>query len=486
MNKRTKIVCTMGPACDDENILREMIKAGMNVARFNFSHGSYEEHHGRIERVKRIAEELDMPIGILLDTKGPEIRTGFLEGHAKVTLVAGSQVTVTAAETSEELQGTAEHFYLDHLELPREVHEGSTILIDDGLIGLTVDSVEGQDILCTVQNGGELGEKKGVNVPNAKLSLPSITEQDRSDILFGLEEGIDFIAASFIRDADGVREIRHLCCENGGEHVDIFPKIECALAVYHFDEILKVSDGIMVARGDLGVEVAPEVCPTIQKEIIAKCNAASKPVITATQMLDSMIRNPRPTRAEVTDVANAINDGTDAVMLSGESAAGKYPLEAVRMMANIALTTEATIPEHKPFDFDLIDPGRNRVNAAVGLSAVTTAFNVGAKAILTPTNSGRSARLVSNFRPVLPIQAATPNEWAMRKMTVYWGVEPKLSGHTVGSIAYVVNNAMVEAKESGIVNKDDLVVVTAGDPAIPVIVPGSQVSTNVVYVAQVL
>ena len=315
MNKRTKIVCTMGPACDDENILREMILSGMNVARFNFSHGSHEEHHERMERVKRISRELDIPVGILLDTKGPEIRTGFLEGHAKVTLVAGSQVTVTAAETSEELQGTAERFYLDHLELPREVHEGSTILIDDGLIGLTVDSVEGQDILCTVQNGGELGEKKGVNVPNAKLSLPSITEQDRSDILFGLEEGIDFIAASFIRDADGVREIRHLCRENGGEHVDIFPKIECALAVYHFDEILKVSDGITVARGDLGVEVAPEVCPTIQKEIIAKCNAASKPVITATQMLDSMIRNPRPTRAEVTDVANAINDGTDAVML---------------------------------------------------------------------------------------------------------------------------------------------------------------------------
>ena len=325
-------------------------------------------------------------------------------------LETGSKVVVTAAETSEELLGTSEHFYLDHLELPREVHEGGTILIDDGLIGLTVDKIDGQDIHCTVENGGALGEKKGVNVPNAHLSLPSMTEQDRADILFGLEEGIDFIAASFIRDAAGVKEIRELCRENGGEHVDIFPKIECALAVYNFDEILKVSDGIMVARGDLGVEVAPEVCPTIQKEIISKCNAACKPVITATQMLDSMIRNPRPTRAEVTDVANAIADGTDATMLSGESAAGKYPLEAVKMMAQIALTAEATIPEHKPFDFDAIDPGRNIVNAAVGLAAVTTAFNVGAKAILTPTNSGRSARLVSNFRPVLPIQAVTPNE----------------------------------------------------------------------------
>ncbi len=486
MNKRTKIVCTMGPACDDEATLREMILAGMNVARFNFSHGSHEEHHERMERVKRVSRELDIPVGILLDTKGPEIRTGFLAGHGKVTLEAGSTVVVTAAETSEERLGTAEHFYLDHLDLPREVHAGGTILIDDGLIGLTVERVDGQDIYCTVANGGELGEKKGVNVPNAKLSLPSITEQDRADILFGLEEGIDFIAASFVRSAEAVREIRELCCEHGGEHVDVFSKIECALAVYHFDEILKESDGIMVARGDLGVEVAPEVCPTIQKEIISKCNAACKPVITATQMLDSMIRNPRPTRAEVTDVANAINDGTDATMLSGETAAGKYPLEAVQMMANIALSTEATIPEHKPFDFDLIDPGRNIVNAAVGLAAVTTAFNVGAKAILTPTNSGRSARLVSNFRPVLPIHAATPNDWAMRKMTVYWGVEPLRSGHTVGSIAYVVNNAMAEAKDAGIVSKGDLVVVTAGDPAIPVVSRGRQTSTNVVYVSQVL
>ncbi len=485
MNKRTKIVCTMGPACDDENILREMILSGMNVARFNFSHGSHEEHHERMERVKRISRELDIPVGILLDTKGPEIRTGLLAGHGKVMLETDAEIVVTCAETCEEHLGDASHIYHDHLELPREVHVGGTILIDDGLIGLTVLSVDGQDIRCHVDNGGDLGERKGVNVPNVKLSLPSITERDREDILFGLEEGIDFVAASFIRTAEGVREIRELLRENGGEHVDIFPKIECALAVYNFDEILKAADGIMVARGDLGVEVAPEVCPTIQKEIIAKCNAACKPVITATQMLDSMIRSPRPTRAEVTDVANAIDDGTDATMLSGETAAGKYPLEAVRMMANIALTTEATIPAHRPFDFDAIDPGRNAVTAAVGLAAVTTAFNVGAKAILTPTNSGRSARLVSNFRPILPIQAATPNEWAQRKMTVYWGVEPRLSGRTVGSIAYVVDNSMGEAKETGIVEKGDLVVVTAGDPAISVITSDGRASTNVVYVSQV-
>ena len=486
MYKRTKIVCTMGPACDNDETLREMMKAGMNIARFNFSHGDYAEHHERIERVRRIAAELDMTIGILLDTKGPEVRTGLLKDHQKISVKAGDKIVVTAAPTSEDFLGDASHISLDYLDLPSEAEAGTRILIDDGIVELVVESVDGQDMHCIVKNDGEIGERKGVNLPNVEIGLPAITERDRADILFGLKEGIDYIAASFIRNGAAVREIRELCRENGGEHVGIFPKIECALGVQNFDEILKASDGIMVARGDLGIEISPELVPHLQKKMIKKCNAAYKPVITATQMLDSMIRNPRPTRAEVTDVANAINDGTDAVMLSGESAAGKYPLEAVRMMANIALTTEATIPEHKPFDFDLIDPGRNRVNAAVGLSAVTTAFNVGAKAILTPTNSGRSARLVSNFRPVLPIQAVTPNEWAVTKMTVYWGVEPKLSGHTVGSIAYVVNNAMVEAKESGIVNKDDLVVVTAGDPAIPVIVPGSQVSTNVVYVAQVL
>ena len=485
MSKRTKIVCTMGPACDDEETLRQMILAGMNVARFNFSHGSHEEHHVRMERVKKVARELGQPLGILLDTKGPEIRTGLLEDHAKVMLEEDARVVVTAAETSEERLGNAEHFYLDHLELPREVRAGSTILIDDGLIGLTVEEIDGQDMVCRVQNGGELGERKGVNVPNVHLSLPTLTEQDREDILFGIDEGIDFVAASFIRDAEGVREIRKLLDENRGTHIGVFPKIECALAVYNFDEILKVADGIMVARGDLGVEVAPEVCPVIQKEIIQKCNAACKPVITATQMLDSMIRNPRPTRAEVTDVSNAISDGTDATMLSGETAAGKYPVEAVKMMADIALIAEATMPEHKPFDFDSIDPGVNVINGAVGLAAVTTAFNVNAKAILTPTSTGRSARLVSNFRPVLPIQAVTPNDWAVRKMTVYWGVEPRLGGRNVRDISYIVHNAVAEAEESGMVKDGDIVVITGGDPGTSVVLPDSQVSTNVVYVAQV-
>ena len=485
MYKRTKIVCTMGPACDSDDTLRAMMEAGMNVARFNFSHGSYEEHAGRIARVRRIADELDMPIGILLDTKGPEIRTGLLEGHEKITVNAGDKIIVTAEPTSEDHLGNASHISLDYLELPREVEVGSKILIDDGLIGLVVDAIDGQDMHCTVENGGQIGERKGVNVPNVEIGLPAITDRDREDILFGLSEGIDYIAASFVRDGAAVREIRKLCDENGGEHVGIFPKIECALGVKNFDDILKASNGVMVARGDLGIEIPPQLVPHVQKTIISKCNAAYKPVITATQMLDSMIRNPRPTRAEVTDVSNAISDGTDATMLSGETAAGKYPVEAVKMMADIALIAEATMPEHKPFDFDSIDPGVNVINGAVGLAAVTTAFNVNAKAILTPTSTGRSARLVSNFRPVLPIQAVTPNDWAVRKMTVYWGVEPRLGGRNVRDISYIVHNAVAEAEESGMVKDGDIVVITGGDPGTSVVLPDSQVSTNVVYVAQV-
>ena len=464
--------------------MREMMKSGMNVARFNFSHGSYEEHHERMERVKRISRELGIPVGILLDTKGPEIRTGLLEGHAKVTLVAGSEVTVTAAETSEERLGTAEHFYLDHLALPQEVHIGGTILVDDGLIGLTVKRIEGQDIICTVENGGELGERKGVNVPNANLSLPTITERDRQDILFGLKEGIDFIAASFIRDAAGVREIRKLCDENGGEYVAVLPKIECATAVYHFDDILEAADGIMVARGDLGVEIAPEVCPTVQKEIISKCNKAYKPVITATQMLDSMIRNPRPTRAEVTDVANAIYDGTDAVMLSGETANGKYPVEAVKMMARVARETEVFLPEHGRLDLHVDDSGVSVINNAVGLAAVTTAMSVGANCILTPTTTGRSARLASNFRPNIPIYAVSRHPWAVRKMTILWGVTPYV-GDSEGSVNEVVMKAINEAKLRKQVNEGDICVITAGDPATSVTLEDRVTSTNVVYVAQV-
>ena len=464
MYKRTKIVCTMGPACDNDETLREMMKAGMNIARFNFSHGSYEEHHGRIERVRRIADELDMPIGILLDTKGPEIRTGLLEGHQKITVNAGDKIVVTAEPTQEDHLGNASHISLDYVDLPREVEAGSKILIDDGLIGLVVDSVDGQDMYCTVENGGEIGEHKGVNVPNVEIGLPAITERDREDILFGLKEGIDYIAASFIRDGAAVREIRKLCDENGGEHVGIFPKIECALGVKNFDDILKASNGVMVARGDLGIEIPPQLVPHVQKTIISKCNAAYKPVITATQMLDSMIRNPRPTRAEVADVANAIYDGTDAVMLSGETAAGEYPVEAVKMQASIAHETEKHIAAHGPLEVPANSHGTRVINNMVGLSAVNMATTIGAKAIVVPTTTGRTARLISHFHPHTPIVAFSRHQWAVQKMLMYWGVEPHLEAITQGTV-------------------DDTV--TVGDPKTSVTLADKITSTNVVYVAQV-
>ncbi len=485
MYKRTKIVCTMGPACDNDDTLREMILAGMNVARFNFSHGSYEEHRGRIERVKRIAAELDTPIGILLDTKGPEIRTGLLENHEKVSVHTGDKIVVTAQPTSEDFLGNASHISLDYLALPSEVEKGSKILIDDGLIELTVESVDGQDMHCVVENDGEIGEHKGINVPNVHIGLPAITERDREDILFGLNEGIDYIAASFIRNGDAVREIRKLCDENGGEHVGIFPKIECAMAIKNFDDILKASNGVMVARGDLGIEVPAELVPHFQKTIIAKCNAAYKPVITATQMLDSMIRNPRPTRAEVADVANAIYDGTDAVMLSGETAAGLYPVEAVKMQASIAHETEKHLAAHGPLQVPEGSTGTRVINNVVGLSAVNMATTTGARCIIVPTTTGRTARLISHFHPHTPVAAFSRHPWAVQKMIMYWGVEPHLAALTQDTVDNTVTKAIEAAKERGYVKEGDVTVVTVGDPKTSVSLADKITSTNVVYVAQV-
>ncbi len=485
MYKRTKIVCTMGPACDNDETIREMIEAGMNVARFNFSHGSYEEHQGRIERVRRIARELGRPVGILLDTKGPEVRTGLLEGHQKVTVNAGDKIVVTAQPTSEDWLGNASHISLDYLDLPSEAEAGSIILIDDGLVGLKVESIDGQDMHCVVMNNGVIGERKGVNIPNVDISLPAVTERDRADILFGLTQNIDYIAASFIRNGKAVDEIRDLCRLNGGEHVSIFPKIECALGVEKFDEILEASDGIMVARGDLGIEIAPELVPHVQKEIIAKCNAAYKPVITATQMLDSMQHNPRPTRAEVADVANAIYDGTDAVMLSGETAAGKYPVEAVKMQASIAAETEKYLPEHAPLKMPENAHGTRVINNVVGMSAVNMAATVGAKCITVPTTTGRTARLISHFRPKMPILAFSRHDWAVQQMIMYWGVEPHLAAITQGTVNGTIMKSIETAKELGFVQEGDLTVATAGDPRMSVQLDGKATSTNVAYVAQV-
>ena len=462
MYKRTKIVCTMGPACDNDETLREMMKAGMNVARFNFSHGSYEEHHGRIERVRRIAAELDMTIGILLDTKGPEVRTGLLKDHQKISVKAGDKIVVTAAPTSEDFLGDASHISLDYLDLPSEAEAGTRILIDDGIVELVVESVEGQDMHCVVKNDGEIGERKGVNLPNVEIGLPAITERDRQDILFGLKEGIDYIAASFIRNGAAVREIRELCRENGGEHVGIFPKIECALGVQNFDEILKASDGIMVARGDLGIEISPELVPHLQKKMIKKCNAAYKPVITATQMLDSMIRNPRPTRAEVSDVANAVFDGTSCVMLSGETASGKYPLEAVQTMVDTISAAEQATDYWGRFRRFEFKPGRD-VNDAITHASCQTAMDLEADAILTPTQRGHTARMISRFRPACPIVAFTTTERARRQLAISWGVKPLLAGY-VDSTDRLFSMCVQSALKEGAVESGQMVVITAGVP----------------------
>ncbi len=477
-NKRTKIVCTMGPATEDDAVLRKLIENGMNVARFNFSHGSHDYHRNNIDRVRRLAKEVGTTVAILLDTKGPEIRTGELVDHQKVTLTTGQTVAIT---TDDGVMGTSERFSLDYKALPSEVEKGSVILIDDGLLGFEVQSVEGNDMICTVTNGGELGEHKGVNVPNVDVSLPSVTDQDRADIMFGCELGIDAIAASFIRNGEAVEEIRQICLEMGETNVMVFPKIESAMGVQNFDDILEHSDGIMVARGDLGVEIPPAQVPHVQKTIIRKCNDNYKPVITATQMLDSMQRNPRPTRAEITDVANAIYDGTDCVMLSGETAAGKYPVEAVQMMASICLETEQFLRDRHQYH----DRGGVRnVNGAIGFAAVQTAKRVDAKCILCPTHTGRTARLMSVFRPHLPIYAMSPSDVAIRRTNFYWGVQA-IKTQEQGNLADTCYNALNCAKGAGVVDRGDLVVITAGDPHTSPSQGDYITSTNMTMVAQV-
>ncbi|WP_418828149.1 pyruvate kinase [Paratractidigestivibacter sp.] len=480
-SKKTKIVCTMGPATEDEEVLRQLILHGMNVARFNFSHGSHQYHRSMIEKVRRLSSELGIPVAILLDTKGPEIRTGLLEDGKKVTVKTGDTLVVTAQETSEDFHGTAEHISLDYLNLPSEVEKGSIILIDDGLIGLEVDHVDGQDMYCVVTNGGEIGEKKGVNVPNVNVGLPSVTAQDRADIMFGCELGIDAIAASFIRDAKAVEEIRNICIEMGAPNVMIFPKIESALGVQNFDEILHVSDGIMVARGDLGVEVPAAQVPHIQKTIIKKCAEHYKPVITATQMLDSMQRNPRPTRAEVNDVANAVYDGTDCVMLSGETAAGKYPIDAVSTMSDICKETERYVQENKTY-YDR--HGVRNVNGATGFAAVEMADRVNAKCIIVPTHSGRSARLVSKFRPNVPLYAMSPSEEAVRRTCFYWGVYAFRTTEQ-GALTGTLYNALTTAKQNKVVESGDIVILTAGDPQTSPRQGDYTTSTNLAMIAQV-
>ena len=467
----------MGPNTDDEEMMRKLAKAGMDIARFNFSHGDHEEQKTRMDLLKKVRKELKLPIAILLDTKGPEIRTGILEGGQKAYLEEGSQFTLT----TEQIEGNNIRCSQTYKNLPKDVKVGDTILIDDGLIQLTVENVTDTDVVCRVVNGGELGQKKGINVPNVEVKLPAITEQDKNDILFGIEQDIDFIAASFVRNAEAIKEIKELLRANGGERIDVIAKIENAEGVHNIDKIIKAADGVMVARGDLGVEIPAHEVPHIQKMIIRKCNESYKPVITATQMLDSMMRAPRPTRAEVTDVANAIYDGTDAIMLSGETAMGKYPEQAVQMMVKIAECTEPYMTHKRFLDYRALRGNKN-VSSAVGVAAVQTTENLGADCIVTPTISGQTARLISNFRPKVPIYAVSPNEWARRKMQIYWGVT-SVAGYEEDSTENIISHAMYIVRRENLVKKGDIVVFTAGDPATNM-VNGEGAVTNIMQVIQ--
>ncbi len=474
--KRTKIICTLGPASSSREIMREMILTGMDIARFNFSHGDHEEHKGRVELVKSLREELDVPVAMLLDTKGPEIRTKLLKDGRKVTLTSGSQFILSVGD----FEGDEHKVAITYEELYKDVKPGGKILIDDGLIGLEIEKIEGKDIICRVLNGGELGERKGVNVPYVKVNLPGITEQDKKDILFGIEQGFDYVAASFVRNAQVIRDIRKLLDENGGSDIGIIAKIENAEGVDNIDSIIQEADGIMVARGDLGVEIPASQVPHIQKRIIQKCNENYALVITATQMLDSMIRNPRPTRAEVADVANAIYDGTDAIMLSGETAAGKYPVRAVKMMVEIAETTEPHLNNtlHRK-DRNMFRQGF--VSSAVGLAAVQAARDLKAVAVVTPTMTGKTALLISNYRPEVPIYAITPNERVQHKLQLAWGVCP-LKGYHKDSTEHIISQAMNVVKAKEHVKKGDLLVFTAGDPATNMTTEGAV--TNMMHIIE--
>ena len=460
--KKTKVVCTMGPNTNDKEVMRKLIQNGMDVARFNFSHGDHEEQKFRMDLLKELREEEHAHTAILLDTKGPEIRTGLLKDGKKVTLQEGN----TFVLTMEDIVGDDTKVSLSYKGLAEDVQQGTVILIDDGLIGLKVKEIVDQDIVCEIVNGGELGERKGVNVPNVPVRLPAITEKDKEDIKFGVEQDIDFIAASFVRNAECVLEIRAFLKELDAPYIPIIAKIENAEGIRNIDEIIRAADGIMVARGDMGVEIPAEEVPYLQKMLIQKCNSNFKTVITATQMLDSMMRNPRPTRAEVTDVANAVYDGTDAVMLSGEPAQGKYPVEALQMMVHIIENTE----QHLDYDMILDKAGdhlKRGISSAIGYSSVLAAANLKAKAIITPTVSGATARVMSNLKPIQPIIGVTPSERALRRMSIYWGVQAlkSMECHTTDDIC---SEAIEISKVKRCVETGDVVVLTAGIPALDV------------------
>ena len=461
--RKTKIICTIGPASENPEILSQIIEAGMNVSRHNFSHGDHEEHAARINLVKELAKKYNKEIAVMLDTKGPEIRTGKFEPK-KVELQAGAKFTVHAGG---DVIGNTEECSVTYAGLANDVKPGDTILIDDGLVGLTVESIDGNKIHCTVQNTGFVATHKGVNVPGVSIKLPALTEKDIADLKFGCEIGVNAVAASFIRKASDVETIRQILNENGGEHIQIISKIENQEGVDNIDAIIEASDGIMVARGDLGVEIPMEDVPSVQKMIIEKCNNAGKPVITATQMLDSMMRNPRPTRAEVSDVTNAILDGTDAIMLSGESANGSWPVEAVETMVKIATKSEEML------SYELASSKAKKhipaVPGVISRAACNASHELKSAAIVSLTQSGATAKRISQCRPDAPIVTVTPNERVAKKVALCFGVYPVVAENAT------MENAVEIAKNAGFVKANDTAVVVAG-------VPANEGNTNIVKV----
>ena len=454
--RKTKIVCTLGPSTDKGDVLRQLMLEGMNVARFNFSHGSHEEQKGRLEKLVALRKELNLPVAALLDTKGPEIRLKELKG-GKAELKEGQLFTLALGD----FVGDASRVAITYEDLHNDVHVGDRILIDDGLIEMKVIRLDGTDIVCEVVNGGMISNKKGVNVPNVELSMPFISETDYNDIVFGIENGFDFIAASFTRTADDILQIRKILDEHDCKSINIIAKIENKQGVDNIDEIIRVSDGIMVARGDMGVEIPAQEVPHIQKEIIRKCNEACKTVITATQMLDSMIRNPRPTRAEVTDVANAVYDGTDAVMLSGETAMGKYPIDALKMMVSIVEETEAYLDYSAYRRRKVTEENMKNISNAVCSASVSTAHDIGADYIIAPSITGFTSMMLSKWRPAARIIGMSPSTTTVRQMMLQWGVTPIWS-RRAESTDELIENSLEELKSGNVINSGDLAVITAG------------------------
>ena len=470
--KKTKIVCTIGPASESREMIKQLALNGMDIARLNLSHGDHEEQLRRINFIKEVRTELNIPIAILLDTKGPEIRTKQLKDDKNVVLKNGDEFILS----TEDIVGDEKGVSVTYDKITKEVGVGSCILIDDGLIELVVKEVKDKALICEVVSGGDLGSKKGINIPNTKLKLPAITKKDREDIIFGINHGVDFIAASFVRNSEAIDSIREII-EDCNSDIAIISKIENRGGIDNIDEIIEASDGIMVARGDLGVEIEPEELPFIQKEIIKKCNLTFKPVITATQMLDSMIRYPRPTRAEATDVANSIYDGTDAIMLSGETAMGKFPIESLKMMVKIAKETETHIDYEGILRKRSKDIGNN-ISVAVCYSAVTTALSINAELIIASSFTGFTTRVVSKLRPEAQIIGLSPLKRTLRKMQIYWGVTP-LETNEVNSTDHLLEEAVKAVKESGDVATGDMIVLTAGVPT------GKTKLTNMIKVEEI-